>query len=277
MTRSGGTPDWFLAPIAYDALAERYDRVPVENRINAYMRRVSLSRLLETFPEGSRLLELGCGTAEETVALALRGRFVVALEPSPQMIAVAKEKAQKADVEGRAEFVRGSARELRQLRDALRPPFDGGYASFSLSYEPELAPVFAALHEVLRPGALFMASLPSRVCLVELLLALGTARPSYAGRRLRPWYGHKVGTSEVPIRSYTVRDIRSQAAPFFHLGSVEAITSLIPPPYMNRLYARAEGVADAIERVDNLVRRHAPFREIGDHILVSLVHESREN
>src|SRR5436309_313997 len=58
-------PEWEAGALAYDEIASRYDRVPQENRINRLMRAASLARIAETFPPGSRVLELGCGTGDE--------------------------------------------------------------------------------------------------------------------------------------------------------------------------------------------------------------------
>ncbi len=257
--------------VAYDEIASRYDRVPVENRINGYMRRLSLARILETFPPRSRLLEVGCGTGDEALALAERGAAVVALDASFEMVRAARRKAMERNLEDRITFFRAEAKDLERLAGSLRGPFDGGYASFSLAYEPDLAPVAQGLHGLLRPGATFLASVPSRLCLVEFALALGTAHLGFAGRRLQPEHGHRVGTHLVPIRTYTPRAFAEAMGPRFFMRRVEALPAVVPPPYMNRVYARLNGFADVLERVDATLRARAPFRSLGDHFLAELV------
>ena len=259
--------------VAYDELAARYDRVPLENRINGYMRRVSRARILGAFPPGSRILEIGCGTGDEALALASRGATVVALDASPEMIRIARRKAADRGLDDRATFLPAEAKDLPDLADSLSGPFDGGYASFSLAYEPDLAPVARGLDALLRSGASFLASVPSRLCLVEFALALGTAHPAFAGRRLRPEHGHKVGEHFVPIRTYTPRAFAKAMGPHFSLRRLEALPAVVPPPYMNRVYARLDGVADLLERVDAVLRPRAPFRSLGDHFLAEFVHE----
>ncbi len=175
-------------------------------------------------------------------------------------------------LEDQVTVYRAEAKGLPHLARSLGGPFDGGYASFSLAYEPDLAPVAAGLHGLLRPGATFLASVPSRLCLVEFALALGTAHPAFAGRRLRPEHGHKVGAHLVPIRTYTPRSFAEAMGPHFSLRRVEALPAVVPPAYMNRAYARLNGFADALERVDAALRARAPFRSLGDHFLAELVH-----
>lgn len=263
-------PEWSLAAAAYDAIASRYDRVPEENRINRHMRRLSLARLLATFRPSFRVLELGCGTGEEALALAAQEVRIVGVDPSEKMVGLARRKARARGLEDRVTFLRAAACDLPRVVAQIDPPFDGAYASFSLAYEPNLAPVAAALHALLRPRSVFLASVPSRVCLVEFLLALGSARPSYAGRRLRSWHGHKVGDAIVPLRTYTPRTLARVMAPHFVLRRTEALPSVVPPPYMNRWYGRLDGFADALERFDTVVRTRFPFRLVGDHFLAEL-------
>ncbi len=267
-----GRLSWASGARAYDELAARYDRVPVENRINGFMRRISLARILGTFPPGTRVLEIGCGTGEEALALAERGADVVALDTSSEMVRIARRKAEERGLADRARFFRAEAKDLPGLAPSLGGPFDGGYASFSLAYEPDLTPVAAGLDAVLRPGAVLLASVPSRLCLVEFLLALGTAHPSLAGRRLRPSHGHKVGSHLVPIRTYSPRALAKAMGSRFVLVRIEALPAIVPPPYMNRLYERLDGFADVLERVDLALRTRPPFRSLGDHFLAEFVH-----
>ena len=256
--------------LAYDEIAPRYDLVPAQNRINRLMRKASVSHLLEMFPPGSRVLEVGCGTGDEALVLADHGVEVVAIDASAEMVRVATEKAKQRGLEGRVDFRRAYARDLPSFADSLGGPFDGGYASFSLAYEPDLGPVARGLHPLLRGEACFLASVPSRLCLVEFVLAIGSGHPGMSGRRLSPWHGHKVGGHVVPIRTYTPHAFADAMAPHFELERVEALPAIVPPPYMNRVYSKFDGFAEAVERADAILRSRFPFRSFGDHFLAFL-------
>ena len=259
-----------IGTLAYDELAPRYDLVPSENRINRLMRNASVAHLLEMYPPGSRVLEIGCGTGDEALALAQRGVDVVAIDPAPEMVRIATEKAEERGLTMRVEFRRAYARDLPSIADSLGGPFDGGYASFSLEYEPDLEPVARGLHKVLRPEARFLASVPSRLCLVEFALAIGSGHPGMSGRRLSPWHDHKVGGHFVPIRTYTPRAFARAISPHFAIERVEALPAIVPPPYMNRIYSRFDGFAEAVERADAALRARFPFRYLGDHFIAFL-------
>ncbi len=266
----GMPPDWGEAVEAYNLMAHRYDDLLVENRINRYMRRLSVAHLLAAFGSGDYVLELGCGTGDEAIELASRGVRVIALDPAEEALRRAREKAEERALGDRLTFIRGKARDLHKSRMRSLGPFNGGYASFSLAYEPDLAAVAPALGALLRPDAVFLASLPSQFCLVEFLISLVAARPYYAGRRLKPWYEHKVGDTYVPIRTYTPKSLAGVMAPHFALSHVEGLPALVPPSYMNRWYARLSRFADVLERLDGAVRTRFPFKYLGDHFLAEL-------
>ncbi len=261
------TPDWDRSGEAYSAIAERYDDILVENRINRHMRRISLNKLHSTFGPGDYVLEVGCGTGDEALELALRGAKVVALDPSEGLLLRARKKARGLGLTDRVRFVNGRARDLLTPLANSLGSFDGGYASFSLAYEPDLTATATGLGKLLRPDAVFLASLPSRLCLAELIFSFLTSHPSYAGRRLRPWYEHKVGSSRVPIRAYTPHELESIMSPYFAICRTEALPALVPPPYLNSLYDRFAPFADLLERLDDSARTRFPFRYLGDHFL----------
>lgn len=265
-------PDWDAAAAAYDAVASRYDRIPDKNRINAYMRRLSLERLSATFREGMKVLELGCGTGEEALQLAAQGIRVVAVDPSEEMVRIARAKARAFHLTEVATFVGGRARDILGSEVEEGAPYDGAYASFSLAYEPDLHSIAAALDRILRPGATLLASLPSRVCLVEFVLSLLLGRPSYAGQRLRSWHWHRVGPHRVPIRTYTPLGIADAMSPHFTLKRAEGLPSVVPPAYTNRWYAAFGALPDVVESVDAVLRTRFPFRLLGDHVLAELRH-----
>lgn len=57
------------------------------------LERLQLSRSIRLLKDGSKILEIGAGTARFSIDLANRGLAVTALEPSTAMLAKAKEKA----------------------------------------------------------------------------------------------------------------------------------------------------------------------------------------
>jgi ubiquinone/menaquinone biosynthesis C-methylase UbiE len=124
------------------------------NEVMSWLRLESLALLRETFPPGSRLLEIGCGTGEEAVALARDDRTVLATDISPKMAAQAYAKALSAGLTDRISALALPAGRIKALRISV--PFDGAYASFGvLNCEADLPGLASGLARLLRPeGAL---------------------------------------------------------------------------------------------------------------------------
>src|SRR5205823_13066622 len=76
----------------FDSAAARYDAEGARNPMMRWLRRESLRHLVKTFSAGDTVLEIGCGTGEEAIALARRGVRVVATDASPAMIEVVSRK-----------------------------------------------------------------------------------------------------------------------------------------------------------------------------------------
>ncbi len=254
---------------AYDAYAPRYDGILNENRINAYLRRETSGALRSLFSPESHLLELGCGTGDEAFALADEGCEIVALDPSAEMITIARSKAAKHRRGNRVTFLLGTARDVpRVLEDAPAASFDGAYSSFALSYDDDLRPLGSMLARLVRPGGLLVVAAMNRLCLSESLLSMMLLRPRLAGRRLGSRTMHKVGQVRTVVYPRTPLGLSHAFRPAFAVEQLRALCAVLPPHYANRPLQRWPALLDILERVDNAAGRRPVFRMLGDHALV---------
>ena len=72
---------------AFDAVASHFDARFGAWQSVAAQRRAVRSELLQRFPAGGTILEVGGGTGEDGVFLAERGFHVLSTDPSPTMVA----------------------------------------------------------------------------------------------------------------------------------------------------------------------------------------------
>lgn len=163
---------------AYDDIAASYDELTREDR---WMRRVLWSRYRRAFRPGERILDLGCGTGQDTLWLAARGLRVVALDPSAGMLARLDRAARRA---GLAERI-----ELRQADAAAL----GGWPEGELD---GIVSAFAVVNTVADPAALARDAArllrPRGRMILHLLAPRGGGRGEAAGGQLVRISGHPV-------------------------------------------------------------------------------------
>src|SRR6478736_2194069 len=105
--------------------------------------------------EGARILDLGCGTGRNAVALAQAGAKVLAVDPSAELLAAARERAEAAEV--RVELHQAELAELAFLRS---DSIDAAVSVMALASADDLARVFRQVHRVLKPEAPLVCSVP---------------------------------------------------------------------------------------------------------------------
>jgi SAM-dependent methyltransferase len=268
-------PDYGDTARAFDAIAPDYDAVygPKQNAVMTWMRQESLAVLGATFPRTSTLLEIGCGTGEEAVALARAGRRVVATDISPKMTALTLAKARAAGLGKRVAGVVMPAGGI----GGLRPPvsFDGAYASFgALNCEPDLAGFGRAMGRLVRPGGGFICSVMARFCPFEVVWFLLRGRPRVAFRRMdRGWQSAPVAGREcvevsVATRYLAVRDLKEVLSPAFELERTLSLPLLLPPPYLDGVFREHRRVFAYLERWERRLRHRWPWRIWGDHVVL---------
>lgn len=258
---------------AFDRAAPGYDRLYRANPIMAWMRGESLRLLEETLPPGSRLLEIGCGTGEEALALAAMGHRVVATDISPAMIEVGRAKAAATGLP--ITWLVSSAGSLGSLEHELkREAFNGAYSSFgALNCEPRLADLAKVLARWLPPGAPFVCSVMNYPCLWETTWHLLHGQPSAAFRRgrqpARAGLTSATGRAEVPVTYYRPDSFAAPFAPWFRPSLVRALGLAVPPPYLAPALGGGRVMA-VLTHLERLLRDLPLFRGWGDHFIVVL-------
>ena len=105
--------------------------------------------------KGKRVLELGCGAAQCSIAFARAGATAIGVDLSTQQLARARELCEEAEV--RVELRQADMADLAFLRaDSI----DLVFSAFAFQYVEDLNRVFRQVHRVLKVGAPLVFSLP---------------------------------------------------------------------------------------------------------------------
>lgn len=230
------------------------------NPIGLLLRHVVQARLEALFRRGDRVFELGCGTGEDALTLAARGVRVVGIDPSPERIAWAREKASERGLG--PEECRFELLDAENL-DAAGSAFDGAYSTFGGLGGADLPRTGAALAAALRPGAAVVISLPGPwplpAVIRRTLTGMGDPRRGPTPR---------VGRVQPALSHPTLAQARAALGPGLDWTDAYALGVLVPGPDQEGWVAdhpQAFGMLAALERA---VRRWPGLRQLGDHTVL---------
>lgn len=124
---------------------------------------------------GDRVLDVGCGTGNASMAAAARGAIVQAVDPSPGLVAAARGRA---DAAGATVEVRVASAGALPFPDGA---FDAALSSFAVIFAPEPDAALREMVRVTRPGGTLALStwLPGGgiPAAAEVLMSLLPPRP----------------------------------------------------------------------------------------------------
>lgn len=257
----------------YDATYGPADECGHGSPLLDWLRAEHLSILREVLPPGAWVLDIGCGTGEEALALVRDGYSVLGIDISPAMVRQAQTKAAVYGVRRGFGCRALAAGQLAALDE--RGPFQGAYASLgTLNTEPDLPAVARALDALLEPGAPFVATVMNRRCLFEIAHGLRRLRPRDALDRSQDWAESRGGVGGViaPVRFYTPKAFAAPFRPYFTVESVRAFPLWLPPVHLHELYRDAPDRYARARRWEARTRAWPGFRAWGDHFLMVLRH-----
>jgi SAM-dependent methyltransferase len=105
--------------------------------------------------KGKRVLELGCGGAQCSIAFAKAGATAIGVDFSGEQLAFARRLCEREEV--RLELRQGDLADLAFLR---AESIDLVFSAYAFGYVDDLGRVFRQVHRVLKPGAPLVFSLP---------------------------------------------------------------------------------------------------------------------
>jgi 2-polyprenyl-3-methyl-5-hydroxy-6-metoxy-1,4-benzoquinol methylase len=149
---------------AYDAIAAEYDD---QVSGDTWMRQTLHAHYARVFAPGVSVLDVGCGTGIDALALARRGVRVLGIDGSARMI---ERLRSKAAVAGAGDLVQARVLDIQDLGELDDGPFDGIISAFaSLSSLADLSGFAIQAARLVRPGGHAVLHLLNRFSMWEWL------------------------------------------------------------------------------------------------------------
>ena len=252
---------------AYNRNADKYDEF-IENNPNLMrMRQKVYAHVTALLPQGSRILDLACGTGTDAFWFAQHTYTVHGIDISDGMLQRAREKAKQLGLESRAAFEHLSYTELGKLE---KNKFDCTFSNFGgLNCVSDLKLVADEVRPLLKPNAHVIWALMPPFCLWESAMLLrGRVRLAtrrYSGKSTV----HKEGL-DYPVYYYTPKQVAQAWGKDFQLESVRAL-SVITPPATNKDFAiKRPRAFEFLSKLDDAFESRYPFKYWGDFTIVTL-------
>ena len=246
---------------AFDELAADYDAAFSDSALGRTLRSLVWSRLEQVFRPPQRVLELGCGTGVDALALARRGVEVVAIDASPGMIQVAQ---QKAVLPGRVAF---HCLPMERLAGAFEGQlFDGVLSNFgAVNCVRDLGALVNDVALCLRPGAHLVWVVMGRHVPWEWAWFLSQGHWSKAWRRLTrggvSWRG-------LNIRYPTPGELATLLRPHFKIERIAPLGVALPPSYAGEWLARRPRLSKVLTGLEYRAQSWSALARVADHYIV---------
>jgi SAM-dependent methyltransferase len=257
---------------AFDRLSDTYDTIYAGEILQA-MRARTNARMAATFPPGSRVLEIGCGTGLDTAFLTSRGVDVVAADPSAGMIHRARARVRASN--GIAHLIRCGVDELDQHLGT--GTFDGIVSNFgALDCVPRLDGLGRLARTRLTLGGCLVLGLMAPTCPWEMAHAVLRGRPRAGFGRWGP-APVMVGIGDVAVATYyhRVADVMSALGSTFKLRRIEGLGVIVPPHDLEQSWRRLPApLRRAAYALDGTIGRLFPFNRVGDFLLLEIRRQS---
>lgn len=260
---------------AFDGGADRYDErlSGHNNSASAWLRRRWHEILGQYLPHSGRIADVGCGTGDDTLFLARRGHHVLAIDPSPAMLAVAKKKIDDAGCQSRVQFVCAGAmewgREILQSGQKYER-FQSIISGFgALNAECSFDRFQSVFSSLLDDRGVLCAMPMGRIS--PWHIAVPRKAGGFKGVLSRAFLGTaeaRVGNERLRVHYFFPDDFAKLFQPTLAPRFVGCMGFLVPPPEM--FLGRGPVLDTSIGLLGAIERRFCGSRLGGDHFCVVL-------
>ncbi|MEM3671281.1 MAG: nitroreductase/quinone reductase family protein [Thermoprotei archaeon] len=254
--------------VAFDAIAEEYDRHIYGNPMNSWLRAVSVGLMKSVFRPGSVVVDVGCGTGTETLSLAAHGVKVLACDVSARMLAVLRRKAENAGLsENIMTFHCTPATLHLRLSEAGFKDLDGAYSTYgAFNTDPNPKRFAKNLHDLLSPGASLILGVWNKYYPLEVA---GYVLRGKLGLACARWFNPvPIGKSRFCVSSYAYssREVSAILSPYFKQRRLIGTEIVLPPSNLTKYLPRRKILA-VLKKLDLWTGSTYPMNRLGDHFL----------
>jgi SAM-dependent methyltransferase len=219
------------------------------------------------FRPGLRVLDVGCGTGIDALALARMGISVLGIDGSAAMIQRLNEKVAVAGLES---LIEARVLRIQDLHDLADERFDGAVSGFaSLSALPDLAGFARDAARLIRPGGRLVLHVLNRFSLWEFL-GYVARRDLVSAARVGQLQQRTFVIGGQPVQHslyFADEAYRRFFAGSFRRRATYALGALRPPHTVRRLPAR---LVSALEWLDVRAGHWPVVRDVGRFFVLDL-------
>ncbi|WP_447988429.1 class I SAM-dependent methyltransferase [Achromobacter spanius] len=211
--RKARTRHWSVYPVAK---AKRIDGYYKSHPTDEHARAVMVDALKSVLPEG-RVLDIGCGTGDVTIALHDAGYAMTGLDISDGMLSVFKENAGDRNIP----LVIGDIFEL----EAPAEKFDAATCRYVFSHYPDFGLLLGKIAEYVRPGGYIVFDTFASEAISNASQLLGKPAEEVSTKVFGTLANFSDSDLEAYCASNNLRVVARHASAFFHRNPLFASTS----------------------------------------------------
>lgn len=259
----------------FDRMAPVYDLEFTDSVLGRIYRNAVWERMDCLFTGKRHILELGCGTGEDTLYLARQGHRVTAIDASEKMIHQAQVKIEKAGYQDQVslqvmDIENMNLSVLRTIDEEYEKSsiFDGALANFGvLNCVQDLTAVARVMKSCLSVGAPVLFTIMGPVVPWEWLWFIFKGQPVKSFRRFRKdgvdWRG-------ISVRYPGIRKARASFEPYFRICRIGALGCFIPPSYAESWAKNHPGTLNMLHRFERRWATSPLVTNLADHYILEM-------
>jgi ubiquinone/menaquinone biosynthesis C-methylase UbiE len=260
--------------VPFDHIASTYDSVFAKSAIGQLQRKFVWKYLERVIPQLNdiEMLELNCGTGEDSDLFSERGFNMVATDIGQETLKITDQKARQFSMQHR---ISSQYLDLESFNETLfDKKFDLVFSNFGgiNSIDPEsLKTLFTKLPIILKPGGRFIGVVMPKFCAWETAFFLMCFKFRKALRR----YTSKEVITDlqgIPVKTwfYQPSQIKSWTKKMFSVVAVRPVGFALPASYFEEFFSNHKGLLLFMNHIEKKLNRISLFSGMSDHFIIDL-------